>query len=427
MYGLAGRKIAILGHSQGGMSMRWALRFWPDTRAMVDKVIGFSGSNHGTTVGSPGMCSLGCPPADWQQIAGSKFIQALNSFAETFPAISYTEVYTHTDEVVQPANDNEDASAALHTGGGTITNVATQDICPLDLDEHLMIGSVDPVAYALGADALGHPGPADPARIPSSVCSQLYMPGVNALNLNTELQILQGAPGLASVAVGPLATATTGAPVVFAEPPLACYVFAGCAASGVGTTLTALGPTVKTTSGETVRALGGRATHLVLHLETTNAHPIAGEVATTDGASLTSVTTGTTGRGALMIPTGPDRTIALSYAGSNIYPGAMLSLRVRNYAHGTIHLTTRGLPARGRASFAGTVTGANGRPASLPVSLQVREGRGRWRTVATVRSRSDGRWTDRVAWRRDARGRLFYRMVVGGTASARIGVRLPAG
>ena len=39
-YAMAHRRIAILGHSQGGMSMRWPLRFWPDTRAMVDDVIG---------------------------------------------------------------------------------------------------------------------------------------------------------------------------------------------------------------------------------------------------------------------------------------------------------------------------------------------------------------------------------------------------
>jgi triacylglycerol esterase/lipase EstA (alpha/beta hydrolase family) len=101
MYAMARRQIAIMGHSQGGMSMRWALRFWPDTRAMVDDVIGFSGSNHGTTVGGQGICGFGCPPADWQQFAGSDFIQALNSYAETFPGISYTEIYTHADEVVQ--------------------------------------------------------------------------------------------------------------------------------------------------------------------------------------------------------------------------------------------------------------------------------------------------------------------------------------
>jgi hypothetical protein len=231
MYAMAHRKIAVMGHSQGGMSMRWPLRFWPDTRTMIDDVIGFSGSNHGTTVLGAGICDLGCPPADWQQAYMSNFIKALNSYAETFPGISYTEIYTHTDEVVQPAKDNQDASAALHTGGGLITNVATQQICPSDVDEHLAIGTLDPVAYALAVDALTHAGPADTTRIPKSVCSQLLMPGVNPADLNTELQILEALPTLGSVAVGSAATATSGAPVVSSEPQLACYVFASCPAT----------------------------------------------------------------------------------------------------------------------------------------------------------------------------------------------------
>ncbi len=143
MHALAGRRIAVMGHSQGGMSMRWALRFWPDTRPMVDDVIGFSGSNHGTTVLPRALCDAGCPPADWQQIAGSNFIPALNSRTETFPGISYTEVYTHTDEVVQP-NSGANASAALHTGGGQITDVATQDICPSDLPRGSPASGSDP-------------------------------------------------------------------------------------------------------------------------------------------------------------------------------------------------------------------------------------------------------------------------------------------
>ena len=32
----AGKRISLIGHSQGGMVFRWALRLWPDTRAMVD-------------------------------------------------------------------------------------------------------------------------------------------------------------------------------------------------------------------------------------------------------------------------------------------------------------------------------------------------------------------------------------------------------
>jgi hypothetical protein len=119
MYALAGRRIAIIGHSQGGMSMRWPLRFWPDTRRMVEDVIGFSGTNHGTTVLGRA-CDGGCPPADWQQGYESNLIRALNSHTETFPGISYTEVYTHTDEVVQPATNNQTASATLTAGAPVV-------------------------------------------------------------------------------------------------------------------------------------------------------------------------------------------------------------------------------------------------------------------------------------------------------------------
>jgi hypothetical protein len=223
VHALAGRRIAVMGHSQGGMSMRWALRFWPDTRAMVADVIGMAGSNHGTaaeTLGCPGQC----PAATWQQGSNSKFIEALNSRAETFKGISYTQIYSHTDEVVIP-NQDDTGSSSLHTGAGRITNVATQDLCPLDLYEHLSIGTVDPVAYALAVDALTHPGPADPGRVAPSVCAELAMPGVNPANVDQYLQILAGAPGLLAV--------STPVNVVAVrewshEPPLACYVFAAC-------------------------------------------------------------------------------------------------------------------------------------------------------------------------------------------------------
>ena len=231
MHAMAGRRIAVMGHSQGGMSMRWALRFWPDTRSMVDDVIGFSGSNHGTTALPAGYCQLaGCEPASWQQLATSQFIAALNSGAETFPGVSYTEIWTHTDEVVQPNGSAATASAAVHTGGGRITDVATQDVCPDDTYEHLSVGTVDPVAYALAVDALTHPGPADPKRVPSSVCAQTLMPGVNPTDANTYAQLLAGAPGLLSVA-SPVSV--VGVPTVRSEPALDCYVFAsprpGCA------------------------------------------------------------------------------------------------------------------------------------------------------------------------------------------------------
>jgi hypothetical protein len=220
----AHRRIAVLGHSQGGMSMRWALRFWPDTRRLVDDVIGMAGSNHGTT--ALFYCVVGmtkCPPAVWQQGAGARFVKALNSRTETFAGISYTEIFTHTDEVVTPNSSDASAISALHTGGGTISNVSTQSICPLDLDEHLMIGTIDPVAYALVMDALNHTGPARPSRISRAVCQQEYQPGVDPASVQTYLQPLLAAPGLLAVNIPGINL--VGVPEVAAEPPLRSYVY----------------------------------------------------------------------------------------------------------------------------------------------------------------------------------------------------------
>jgi hypothetical protein len=228
MHAKAGRRIAVLGASQGGMSMRWALRFWPDTRSMVDDVIGMVPSNHGTTARTS--CVEGvtsCVPAVWQQASTARFIEALNSRTETFRRISYTNVFTHTDEEIQPSDNAANASASLRTGEGRITNVAVQDLCPTDVYEHNFNGTVDPVTYALVMDALRHPGPAVPSRVPTTVCQQVYQPGIDPANPENYLQPAQIVPSIVSVFV-PGAN-LVDAPQTQSEPPLRCYVFArGC-------------------------------------------------------------------------------------------------------------------------------------------------------------------------------------------------------
>ncbi|WP_205699071.1 hypothetical protein [Conexibacter sp. SYSU D00693] len=180
IHALSGRKVDVVGHSQGGMVTRWALRFFPDTRALVDDVIGLAPSNHGTVVARP-LCGLpgGCAPSIWQQRDDSRFMRALNSEAETWAGIDYTVVYSHTDEVVVPNADARTGSSALRTGEGRITNVAIQELCPLDLNEHLLLGVLDHVAYSLAIDALDHDGPADPSRVSRGVCRSTTMPSVD--------------------------------------------------------------------------------------------------------------------------------------------------------------------------------------------------------------------------------------------------------
>jgi triacylglycerol esterase/lipase EstA (alpha/beta hydrolase family) len=218
MFARAGRRIAIMGHSQGGMVPRWALRWWPDTRAMVDDVIGMAGTNHGTTMAHAD-CPRGCIPADTQQASDSKFISALNSGQETFPGISYTEIYSHTDEEVQP-NLDSNGTSSLHGGGGQVTNVAVQDICPTDTSEHLGLGTYDTPAYTLAIDALGHDGPADPARIAPDVCTQPLMPGINPATFPSD------------AAHAAIDVETSSGDTVTHEPPLACYVNAACPVNG---------------------------------------------------------------------------------------------------------------------------------------------------------------------------------------------------
>jgi hypothetical protein len=210
---ISGRKVDILGYSQGGMVPRWAFRFWPDTRSMVDDFVAIDPSNHGTLDANV-LCLAPSAPAIWQQRENSHFLKALNSGAETFAGISYTVIYSRADEVVFP-NLNAEGCSALHTGQGQIANIAVQDICPWDASDHLAMGSYDPVAYALAMDAFSHPGPANPARISPSVGLSPFQPGVDPLTFATNYANY----------VANAATVLATSPRVNAEPPLAPYVF----------------------------------------------------------------------------------------------------------------------------------------------------------------------------------------------------------
>jgi hypothetical protein len=250
MHRRTGRKVQVVGYSQGGMVPRWALRFWPDTRAMVDDVVGLSPSNHGT-LDAVALCAVGCTPAIFQQVTDSNFNKALNSGQETFRGIDYTVAFSHTDEVVTPNLDEAGGSSPLRTGDGARVNVATQQICPANVADHLAMGSYDPVAYAIAMDALSHPGPAVASRVDRSSCTRLTQPGVNQASFATDFA------GYGAYVARVLATY----PHVSSEPALRCYVTGACpgqnsAAAGSclnsrgGVKGTRLGPAVL---GRTVR------------------------------------------------------------------------------------------------------------------------------------------------------------------------------
>lgn len=161
-------KVSIVGHSQGGMMPRYYVKNLGGA-AVVDDLVGLVPSNHGTTLTGPGnpltqgLFGVACP-ACVQQTQGSPFLTDLNAGDETPGDVSYTQVTTRFDEVVVPY------LSAYLTEGPQTTNVTVQDLCPLDVTDHLLIPT-DPVAIQVTLDALTRPGPADPSFRPN--CSAL--------------------------------------------------------------------------------------------------------------------------------------------------------------------------------------------------------------------------------------------------------------
>lgn len=211
----SGRDVDVVGYSQGGMVPRWALRFWPDTRELVDDVVGLSPSNHGTVVADVA-CQQECTPANHQQASQSAFMAAINSGAETFAGIDYTVAYTATDEIVVP-NTPPNASSALRTGDGRIANIALQEVCPTNTADHFAIGSYAPVGYAIVADALAHDGPAEREHISRTVCAQLVHPGVDPATFPADFTEMVRYAG----------DSEGNSAKTPEEPPLHDYVFAG--------------------------------------------------------------------------------------------------------------------------------------------------------------------------------------------------------
>jgi triacylglycerol lipase len=168
----ANRKVQVVGHSQGPLEVRWAIKYWPDIPNLVDDLIGIAAPYHGwrqTDI----YCGSACVAALWQMRMESKFMGALNAGDETPGDVSYTSVYTLTDELVQPY------STADLEGG---TNITVQDVCPGRVVEHIEM-VFDASVYGLVLDALSHPGPADKSRFDRSLCLQVTMPGVSPADL----------------------------------------------------------------------------------------------------------------------------------------------------------------------------------------------------------------------------------------------------
>jgi triacylglycerol lipase len=172
----SGGKVDVVGFSQGPVEPRWAIKWWPDVRASIDDLVSVAGVVHGFTL-TEAFCVQSCIAPFWQMKPDSKFLAALNAGDESPGDVSYTSVYTRTDQAVWVNGGEGDPwtqSAAL----GGATNIAIQDLCPGRVVGHFET-IYDAAFYAVILDALTHPGPAEVTRVDRGVCGQTVMPGVD--------------------------------------------------------------------------------------------------------------------------------------------------------------------------------------------------------------------------------------------------------
>ncbi|MET9910582.1 alpha/beta fold hydrolase [Streptomyces sp. NPDC006476] len=162
-------KADIVGHSQGGMMPRYYLRFLGGA-AKVNALVGIAPDNHGTDLDGltnllpyfPGASDLlsSSVPGLADQIVGSAFLTKLNAGGDTVPGVHYTVIASKYDEVVTPYTSQ-------FLSGSDVHNVLIQNLCSLDLSEHVLMGLSDRLAFHEVANAL------DPAHATTTTCASV--------------------------------------------------------------------------------------------------------------------------------------------------------------------------------------------------------------------------------------------------------------
>ncbi|MFI6661259.1 esterase/lipase family protein [Streptomyces sp. NPDC050523] len=162
-------KVDVVGHSQGGMMPRYYLKFLGGA-AKVNSLVGIAPDNHGTDLDGltnllpyfPGAADLLSKntPGLADQMVGSAFLTKLNAGGDTVPGVHYTVIATKHDEVVTPYGSQ-------FLSGSDVHNVLIQNLCSLDLSEHVLIGLTDRIAFHEVANAL------DPAHATTTTCASV--------------------------------------------------------------------------------------------------------------------------------------------------------------------------------------------------------------------------------------------------------------
>jgi len=156
------KKVDLVGHSEGTFMPEYWLKYLGGA-SKVAKYVAMAPLYHGTdVVGAAQLIAAGAPFGVSQAvlglvgdycgscgefIAGSNTVKKLNANGgPEVPGIKYTTIMSDHDELVVPYTSGMLPRPA--------TNIVVQNICPLDLDEHIAL-AFDPVVAQLIFNALG--------------------------------------------------------------------------------------------------------------------------------------------------------------------------------------------------------------------------------------------------------------------------------
>ncbi|KAG0276979.1 hypothetical protein BGZ96_003062 [Linnemannia gamsii] len=146
-------KVDLVGHSQGTLMPRYYLKFLGGQNK-VAKFAGFGSIAYGTTLLGlyPFLNALGLYDpikkivdplclSCFQFLQGSDFLNNLNEGGDTVPGVEYKFIVSKFDEVVTPYTNGK-----LRDNNPLIQNVVLQDLCGVDLSDHVL-QMVDPIVF----------------------------------------------------------------------------------------------------------------------------------------------------------------------------------------------------------------------------------------------------------------------------------------
>lgn len=165
-------KVDIVGHSEGTVVPEYYAKYLGGAR-YIDKYVSLAPLWHGTNPAGlatayhlASTLGLGSEAdsafrafigSGSELLTGSPYMQKMEANGgPAVPGITYTNIVTRYDELVEPY------TSGIQAG---MTNYTVQDLCPTDFTDHVEIAS-DPVAAALVLNALD---PAHPRPVPCKV------------------------------------------------------------------------------------------------------------------------------------------------------------------------------------------------------------------------------------------------------------------